>query len=414
MNVVCDLHVHSKYSRATSRDMDLESLSLWAKRKGIHVVGTGDFTHPVWMRELRAKLQPAEPGLYRYNDARFLLTAEVSNVYAQDGRLRKVHNILLSPSFQVCERIAAVLGRFGNLMADGRPTLTMSCAKLVEYVMEISEDCLVIPAHAWTPWFSVLGSQSGFDDLQSCFGDQVGHIRAIETGLSSDPPMNWRCSFLDGVTLVSFSDAHSPSKLGREATVLDCELSYGALVEAIRRGRVAYTIEFFPQEGKYHYDGHRTCGVRWPPRTTRQHGGRCPKCGRAVTVGVLHRVENLADREEGWRPPGRPPYRNLIPLEEILAEAFGQGTGTARVREEYLKILDRFGNELAVLVDVPVEELARATHPKVVEGIRRMREGSVHIEPGFDGEFGRIRLFEEVLDEPPALSPAQAAQMTLF
>ncbi len=413
MKVVCDLHLHSKYSRATSRDMDVENLSLWAKRKGIHVVGTGDFTHPVWLRELRAKLEPAEPGLYRHGDARFLLTAEVSNVYAQDGRLRKVHSILLSPSFEVCERIAAVLGRFGNLMADGRPTLTISCAKLVEYVMEISPDCLVIPAHAWTPWFSVFGSQSGFEDLQSCFGDQTVHVRAIETGLSSDPPMNWRCSFLDGVTLVSFSDAHSPSKLGREATVLDCDLSYRSIVDALRTGRVAYTIEFFPQEGKYHYDGHRACGVRWPPRTTREHGGRCPRCGRAVTVGVLHRVESLADREEGVRPEGRPPYRNLIPLEEILAEAFGQGVGTARVREEYLKLVGRLGSELAVLQDVPLEELERVTQPKVVEGIRRMRQGRVYIEPGYDGEFGRIHLFEEGPAQPVAVAE-EAAQMSLF
>jgi len=413
MRLVCDLHLHSKYSRATSKDMDVDNLSLWAQRKGISVVGTGDFTHPLWLRELKAKLQPAEPGLFRYGQARFLLTAEVSNVYAQDGKLRKIHSILLSPSFEVCERIQAVLGRFGNLLADGRPTLTISCAKLVEYVMEISPDCMVIPAHAWTPWFSVFGSQSGFDDLESCFGDQLPHVRAVETGLSSDPPMNWRCSFLDPVTLVSFSDAHSPSKLGREATVLDCELSYPAVVEALRAGRVAYTIEFFPQEGKYHYDGHRACGVRWPPRTTREHGGRCPRCGRPVTVGVLHRVESLADREEGAPPPGRPGYRSLIPLGEVLAEALGQGLGTARVRDEYLKLVGRFGDELRVLEQVPLEELERATHPKVVEGIRRMREGRVYIEPGYDGEFGRVHLFEDTPAQALALS-AEPAQMSLF
>ncbi len=413
MRVVCDLHLHSKYSRATSKDMDVDNLSLWAQRKGISVVGTGDFTHPLWLRELKAKLQPAEPGLFRYGQARFLLTAEVSNVYAQDGKLRKVHSILLSPSFEVCERIQAVLGRFGNLLADGRPTLTISCAKLVEYVMEISPDCMVIPAHAWTPWFSVFGSQSGFDDLESCFGDQLPHVRAVETGLSSDPPMNWRCSFLDRVTLVSFSDAHSPSKLGREATVLDCELSYPAVVEALRAGRVAYTIEFFPQEGKYHYDGHRACGVRWPPRITREHGGRCPRCGRPVTVGVLHRVESLADRGEGAPPPGRPGYRSLIPLEEVLAEALGQGLGTARVRDEYLKLVGRFGDELRILEQVPLDELERATHPRVAEGIRRMREGRVYIEPGYDGEFGRVHLFEDAPAEAPALS-AEPAQMRLF
>jgi uncharacterized protein (TIGR00375 family) len=414
MTVLCDLHLHSKYSRATSRDMDVENLSLWARRKGIQVVGTGDFTHPLWFRELRSKLRPVEDGLYEYGGTRFLLTVEVSSVYPQDGKLRKVHTILLSPSFEVCDRINAVLGRFGNLGTDGRPTLTLSCAKLVEYVMEISPRCLVIPAHAWTPWFSVFGSQSGFDSLEECFQDQVRHVRAIETGLSSDPPMNWRISRLDGITLVSFSDAHSPAKLGREATALEADLSYDGIVEAIRTGRVAYTIEFFPEEGKYHYDGHRACGIRLHPRETRAREGRCPKCGRPVTVGVLHRVESLADRPEGAAPPGRPPYRNLIPLEEILAEALGQGVGTVRVREEYLKLVERFGGEFAVLMDVPLEELRRVTHPRVVEGIRRMRTGQVHIEPGYDGEFGRIHLFSEAQNPSGPPGSEEPAQMSLF
>ncbi len=412
MAFLCDLHLHSKYSRATSRDMDVENLSLWARRKGIQVVGTGDFTHPVWLRELRRKLQPAEDGLYEYQGTRFVLTAEVSSVYPQDGKLRKVHLILLSPSFEVCDQINAVLGRFGNLLTDGRPTLTLSCANLVAYVTEISPRCLVIPAHAWTPWFSVFGSQSGFDSLEECFQDQTPQVRAIETGLSSDPPMNWRISRLDGITLVSFSDAHSPNKLGREATALEAELSYDGIVEAIRTGRVAYTIEFFPEEGKYHYDGHRACSVRLHPAETRRIGGRCPKCGRPVTVGVLHRVESLADRPEGTVPPRRPPYRNLIPLEEILAEALGQGVGTVRVREEYLKLVEHFGSEFTVLTDAPLEELRRVTQPRVVEGIRRMRAGQVYIEPGYDGEFGRIHLFAE--DEAQAHEPSSSAQLTLF
>ncbi|MCS7173444.1 MAG: endonuclease Q family protein [Armatimonadetes bacterium] len=414
MAILCDLHLHSKYSRATSRDMDVENLSLWARRKGIQVVGTGDFTHPLWLRELRSKLRPAEDGLYEYQGARFVLTVEVSSVYPQDGRLRKVHTLLLSPSFEVCDRINAVLGRFGNLGADGRPTLTLSCAKLVEYVMEISPRCLVIPAHAWTPWFSVFGSQSGFDSLEECFQDQLRHVRAIETGLSSDPPMNWRISWLDGITLVSFSDAHSPTKLGREATALEAELSYDGIVQAIRTGRVAYTVEFFPEEGKYHYDGHRACGVRLHPRETRALGGRCPKCGRPVTVGVLHRVESLADRPETAAPSGRPPYRNLIPLEEILAEALGQGAGTVRVREEYRKLVEHFGGEFAVLTDVPFEELRRVTQPRVVEGIRRMRAGQVYIEPGYDGEFGRIHLFAEEEEASKGWERGQPAQMSLF
>jgi len=414
MEILCDLHLHSKYSRATSKDMDVETLSLWARRKGIQVLGTGDFTHPMWLRELRSRLRPAEEGLFEYNGTRFVLTVEVSNVYPQDGKLRKVHTILLAPSFEVCERINAVLGRFGNLLVDGRPTLTISCARLVEYVMEISPRCLVIPAHAWTPWFSVFGSQSGFDSLEECFQDQVRHVRAIETGLSSDPAMNWRLSKLDGIALVSFSDAHSPTKLGREATALHAELSYDGIVGAIREGRIAYTIEFFPEEGKYHYDGHRTCRVRLHPRETKAQGGRCPQCGRPVTIGVLHRVESLADRPEGAVPPARAPYRNLIPLDEIIAEALGQGVGTVRVREEYLKLVERFGSEFTVLMDVPLEDLGRAAHPRVVEGIRRMREGRVRIEPGYDGEFGRIHLFFEEDARPAPEEAPKPAQMTLF
>jgi uncharacterized protein (TIGR00375 family) len=377
-------------------------------------LGTGDFTHPVWLRELRAKLEPAEPGLLRYGQTRFVLTVEVSNVYAQGGRLRKVHSVICSPSFEVCERINAVLGRFGNLMADGRPTFTISCQRLVEYVMEISTGCLVIPAHAWTPWFSAFGSRSGFDSLAECFGDQVHHIRGLETGLSSDPPMNWRLSRLDGIALVSFSDAHSPAKLGREATVLECEMSYEGIVGAIRAGAIAYTIEFFPEEGKYHYDGHRQCGIRWKPQTTIARRGRCTNCGRPVTVGVLHRVETLADRDEGYKAPGRPPYRHLISLEEVISESLGQGVATLRVRDEYLRLVQRFGGEFSVLMDTPLEELERAAQPRVAEGIRRMRDGRVHIEPGYDGEFGRIHLFE---DRPPRVRETegpQTAQISLF
>jgi uncharacterized protein (TIGR00375 family) len=391
-------------------------MARWAKIKGLTLLGTGDFTHPVWLRELRAKLTPTDRGLFTYDGAHFMLTVEVSNIYTAGGRLRKIHNIIFAPSFDVVDRINAVLGRFGNLMADGRPTLTLPTDRMVEYLMEISPDCMLVPAHAWTPWFSLYGSMSGFDSMVECFGDQVRHIAAVETGLSSDPPMNWRLSELDRVVLVSNSDAHSPAKLGREANVFACELDYFEILRVLREkdtARFLYTIEFFPEEGKYHYDGHRNCHCRMTPRQTKANGGRCPVCGRPPTVGVLHRVEDLADRDEGYVPEGAIPYRNLIPLEEIIAEANGSRPGTAGVREEYFKLCRAFGGEFNVLLDAPVEEVARLSSARIAEGLRRVREGRVSIAPGYDGVFGEISIFkggEEIL-EPVTEHPAQT---TLF
>ncbi len=418
MRIIADLHLHSRYSRATSRDMDVENMARWAKIKGITVLGTGDFTHPVWLRELRAKLRPTDRGLYVHDGSSFMLTVEVSSIYQAGGRLRKIHNVIFAPSFEVVDRINAVLGRFGNLMADGRPTLTLPSDKLVEYLMEISPDCMLVPAHAWTPWFSLYGSNSGFDSIEECFGDQLKHIAAVETGLSSDPLMNWRLSELDQVMLVSNSDAHSPPKLGREANVFDCEPDYFEIMRILREkdtSRFLYTIEFFPEEGKYHYDGHRACNRRTTPKETKAAGNRCPVCGRPTTVGVLHRVERLADREEGYVPEGAVPYRNLIPLEEIIAEANGAQPGTTGVREEYFKLCKVFGGEFPVLLDVPAEELARHTTPRIAEGLRRVREGRVSIAPGYDGVFGEISIFsdgkhgEEIREAIP-----QPAQTTLF
>ncbi|MGH2452294.1 MAG: endonuclease Q family protein [bacterium] len=397
MRVIADLHLHSKYSRATSREMDVENLARWCKIKGISLVGTGDFTHPVWFRELRAKLKPNGRGLFTYDGMHFLLTVEVSNIYPQGGRLRKIHNLILAPSFEVVERINAVLGRFGNLMADGRPTLSLPSDKLVEYIVELSPDCLVIPAHAWTPWFSLYGSNSGFDALEDCFRDQTRHITAVETGLSSDPPMNWRLSELDQVMLMSNSDAHSPAKLGREANVFEMDSDYAELVRILRErdtSRFLYTLEFFPEEGKYHFDGHRNCNRRLSPKETKAYGGICPVCRRPLTVGVMHRVEALADREEGYVPEGAVPYRNLIPLEEIIAEAKGAGVGTGGVREEYFRLCKEFGGEFNVLLDTPLNDLAGTASPRVVEGLRRAREGQVVIKPGYDGVFGEIHIFE--------------------
>ncbi len=421
MRIIADLHLHSKYSRATSREMDVENMARWCKIKGITLLGTGDFTHPVWFRELKAKLKPTDRGLYTYGGAHFMLTVEVSNIYPQGGRLRKIHNVIFAPSLEVAERINAVLGRFGSLMADGRPTLTLPSDKLVEYVMEVSPQCMVVPAHAWTPWFSLYGSNSGFDSLAECFGAQVRHIAAVETGLSSDPAMNWRLSELDRVMLVSNSDAHSPAKLGREANVFDAELDYAELIRTLREKdttKFLYTVEFFPEEGKYHFDGHRSCSVRMAPKEAKARGNRCPVCQRPVTVGVLHRVEDLADREEGYIPSGATPYRNLIPLEEIIAEAMGAQVGTGGVREEYFKLCTRFGGEFVVLLDAPLEDVARSTLPKIAEGLQRVRDGRIEIRPGYDGTYGEIRIFGVGLPEAPATQEEKKeeapAQTSLF
>ena len=422
MRVIADVHLHSKYSRATSREMDVENMARWCKIKGITVVGTGDFTHPIWLRELKARLKPTDRGLYTFGGVHFMLTVEVSNIYPQGGRLRKIHNVIFAPSFEVVDKINAVLGRFGNLMADGRPTLTLPSSKLVEYVMEVSPDCMIVPAHAWTPWFSLFGSNSGFDSLQECFGDQLRHIAAVETGLSSDPPMNWRLSQLDRVMLVSNSDAHSPAKLGREANVFEAEPDYFELMRILREkdtSKFLYTVEFFPEEGKYHYDGHRNCNTRLTPKESKALGDRCPVCKRPLTVGVMHRVEDLADREDGYVPAGAVPYRNLIPLEEIIAEAMGAQPGTGGVREEYFKLCARLGGEFAILLDLPLDELAKHAPPKIVEGVARVREGRVEIKPGYDGTYGEIHIFGEGEVPPerpgePSKRVEEPAQTTLF
>jgi uncharacterized protein (TIGR00375 family) len=414
MRLIADLHLHSRYSRATSRDMDVEHMARWAKIKGITLLGTGDFTHPVWLRELRATLTPTGRGLFTHEGSHFMLTVEVANIYSTGGRLRKIHNIICAPSFEVADKINAVLSRFGNLMADGRPTLTLPSDRMVEYLMEISPDCLVIPAHVWTPWFSLYGSMSGFESIAECFGDQLEHIAAVETGLSSDPPMNWRLSELDRVVLVSNSDAHSPAKLGREANVFACDLDYFELIRVLREkdtSKFLYTIEFFPEEGKYHYDGHRHCNRRLTPKETKTHGGRCPVCGKPPTVGVLHRVESLADRPEGFVPEGAVPYRNLIPLEEIIAEANGARPGTVGVREEYYRLCQAFGGEFNVLLDAPVDEVWKLSNARIAEGLRRVREGRVSIAPGYDGVFGQISIFKdgEEIHEPQPEMPAQTS-----
>lgn len=405
MRVIADLHLHSRFSRATSADMDLPGLARWAKLKGIALLGTGDFTHPTWFKELVGALRPAGEGLYEYEGVFFLFTAEVAAVWNSAGRLRRVHFLLLAPGAEDAARISKALGAFGNLSADGRPTLAISGEKLVEVVREASPEAMIIPAHAWTPWWSVFGSNSGFDSLEEALGRHRPEVFAIETGLSSDPPMNWRLSALDSVALVSFSDAHSPSRLGREACVFDLpELSYPALAEALRQKdpkRFLFTVEFFPEEGKYHYDGHRVCGVVFSPEETRRHGGKCPVCGKPLTVGVMHRVEELADRPPGEKPPGAIPYRSLVPLQEIIAQVLGQATETRGVLAQYLKVIQRFGSEFSVLLDVPTQEVERE-FPKLGRALEKVRRGELSIRPGYDGVYGEIKI--ELEEEPRELS----------
>ena len=414
MRFHADLHVHSKYSRATSRDLDLEYLAAWAARKGIGVVATGDFTHPAWCAELKQKLVPAEAGLYRLRGdieqaiaqalppacrtpVRFMLEVEISTIYKKADRTRKIHHLIYAPDFDTVERISARLARIGNIASDGRPILGLDSRDLLEITLESSPHAYLVPAHIWTPWFAALGSQSGFDSIVECYGDLADHIFAVETGLSSDPPMNWRVSFLDRYRLTSNSDAHSPGKLGREATTFDCELAYFAIKQALESGRgYVGTVEFFPDEGKYHLDGHRKCEVRFSPKETLAHGGRCPVCGEPLTIGVEHRVEALADRSEGEAlpPPSAGTVSNLVPLPEILSELAGSGPASQAVARGYDEAIAKLGPELSILQSVPVEDLGRAGSALLAEAIARLRGGNVIREAGYDGEYGVIRLFE--------------------
>jgi uncharacterized protein (TIGR00375 family) len=409
MRFIADLHVHSHYSRATSPDMCPEGIWKWAQLKGISVIGTGDFTHPLWIKELKVKLDPLGNGLFRLKnkywtddipeacqaEVSFILSAEVSTIYSKNGRTRKVHSIILAPDFVSAERMNLALSKIGNLKSDGRPILGLDAKKLLQITLDVSPDAMLIPAHAWTPHFSVLGAASGFDSLQECYEELTPHIYAIETGLSSDPPMNWRLSDLDEITLVSNSDAHSASKIGREANILETDVTYEAMMKAIktREGFIG-TIEFFPEQGKYHYDGHRNCSVSLTPKETILHNYLCPACGRKVTIGVMHRVEKLADRPEDFRLPGAPSFMSIIPLPDIIAEGLECGVNTKKVNALYLPMLERLGNEFKILLDAPLDDIERAGTPLIREAISRMRAGNVQIAPGYDGEFGKVTIFE--------------------
>jgi len=378
----------------------LENLDKWAKIKGIKILGTGDFTHPEWFKNLKENLMPAETGLFKLknsnSETRFILTSEISCIYTKGGKVRKIHVIIFSPSLEVVEKINTQLGWIGNLKSDGRPILGLDAKELAKIVLNISDDCLIVPAHIWTPWFSIFGSKSGFDSIERCFEDYSKYIFAGETGLSSDPSMNWRLSALDGISLISNSDAHSPQKIGREANVFDTEISYQAIAEAIKSKnpqKFLYTVEFFPEEGKYHFDGHRLCETRLSPQETKKYNGTCPVCGKPLTIGVLNRVEQLADRPEGFKPEGAVPFKSLVPLAEIIADVLGLGVGTKEGEREYQNLIEKFGSEFNVLLDVAREELERITSPEIAEGIVRVREGKVVREPGYDGVYGKIKIF---------------------
>jgi uncharacterized protein (TIGR00375 family) len=430
MRFIADLHIHSKFSRATSRDMTFDSIACWAKVKGLSLVASGDFTHPEWFFLTKEKLEPAGNGFFRLKsilppangylksiavlpgDVHFVLSTEISFIYSKKGKVRKVHLLVLAPDFETVEKLNNRLAGLGNLRSDGRPILGMDARHFVRIVADLCPRCVVIPSHIWTPWFSLFGANSGFDAIEECFEEMTPFIFALETGLSSDPPMNWRLSALDRYALVSNSDAHSPSRLGREANVFDTDFSFKGLVSAIKArdgAKFRHTIEFFPEEGKYHYDGHRKCGVVLSPKESRLHKDLCPKCGKKLTVGVMHRVEELADREEGMNPSSRVPFKHLIPLNEIIAEAIEKTAECQSVWDIYFRLIREFGDEHRVLTEVPAAELARLQLERLGQAIDRMRKGAVRIVPGHDGDYGRISLFEKELADGES-----SGQLTLF
>ncbi len=406
MSYTADLHTHSPYAHGTSRRLTFENLAKWARIKGIDLLASGDFTQPVWAAETRAKLRDTGDGLFERSGVRFILGAEVNCSAVHNGRRRRVHMLMFAPTIGAVERVTAALSSKGKLEWDGRPTIRMTPRQLLETLLGVDERCFVIPAHLWTPHFGLYGSKSGYDSLEECFEDMTDRVHAVETGLSSEPAMNWRVPSLDHVAIVSFSDAHSPEKLGRELTVVSGQPSYDGLLSALKTQAIEYTVEFFPEEGKYHNSGHRKCGVSMSPQETAARGERCPACGRKLTLGVLHRVEELARRRVETRmdadglthgPNGRPSFRMLVSLSQIIAEARGVGLGAKTVRQAYLAMTDALGSELDILTAAPIADIARAAGEKVADGVSRVRRGEVAIEPGFDGQYGSARVWPDEL-----------------
>ena len=410
MKMIADLHIHSRFSMATSKEGTPENLDFWARKKGISLIGTGDFTHPVWREELKERLVSEGNGLYRLKDAyvkeesrkfpgegtRFVVSGEISSIYKKNGKTRKVHNVILLPSLEAADAMAQRLEKIGNIHSDGRPILGLDSHDLLEMMLDVCPEGILIPAHIWTPHFSVLGAKSGFDSVEECFEELAPYIHALETGLSSDPAMNWRISKLDRYQLVSNSDAHSPSKLGREANLLDIDCSYEGLYRAIQTGEgLEGTVEFFPEEGKYHFDGHRKCGVSLSPVEVERLGGICPVCGKKLTMGVDHRVEQLADRAEGFVKKDGKKYESLVPLPEVISACMGYSTASKKVQGCFEQMIQTLGTEFDILRNVPSEDIKSCAGERIAEGIENVRTGNVKRIPGYDGEYGKIELFDE-------------------
>ena len=406
MRVISDLHIHSKYSRATSRDMEIPSISKWAKIKGINLVGTGDFTHPDWLREIKSYLKEYEDGIYEYDGVYFILSAEINLIFSFKGKSRKVHICLLAKNFEDVEKLNRVFSEYGELSIDGRPILPLNCIELTKLIKEVTPDTFIFPAHLWTPWFGIFGSVTGFDSLEEAFGNEIKYIHAIETGLSSDPPMNWLVSKLDKFSLLSNSDAHSPGHLGREGNVFQIDLNYDELIDSIikkDKNRFLFTIEFFPEEGKYHFDGHRNCGVSMSPEESIKIKNICPNCHKPMTLGVLHRVYDLKDRDK-INSDNFIPYKSVVPLMEIISQALEKNENSKVVQDEYSKIIGKFDNEFNVLIFLPTDEMKGKIDDRILKLIKNMREGKVITKPGFDGEFGKIEVvFEKEEEKPPSL-----------
>lgn len=410
MKTIADLHIHSRFSMATSKEGTPENLDFWARKKGISLIGTGDFTHPVWREELKERLVSEGNGLYRLRDeyvkeesrkfpgegTRFVVSGEISSIYKKNGKTRKVHNVILLPGLEAADAMAQRLEKIGNIHSDGRPILGLDSHDLLEMMLDVCPEGILIPAHIWTPHFSVLGAKSGFDSVEECFEELAPYIHALETGLSSDPAMNWRISKLDRYQLVSNSDAHSPSKLGREANLLDIDCSYEGLYRAIQTGEgLEGTVEFFPEEGKYHFDGHRKCGVSLSPVEAERLGGICPVCGKKLTMGVDHRVEQLADRAEGFVKKDGKKYESLVPLPEVISACMGYSTASKKVQGCFEQMIQTLGTEFDILRNVPSEDIKSCAGERIAEGIENVRTGNVKRIPGYDGEYGKIELFEE-------------------
>jgi uncharacterized protein (TIGR00375 family) len=413
MRIITDFHLHSKWSRACSKDLTIPNIAAACERKGIQFVGTSDFTHPAWRKEIGSALEPVGGHAFKLKDGnsptRFLLSTELSCIYKRDGKVRRVHHLVLLPSFEAVDRLIASLEQRGcNLKADGRPILGLDSEELLNLVLDADPKGLLIPAHAWTPWFAVFGSQSGFDSLEACFGDMTKYVPAIETGLSSDPKMNWRLKDLDNVFLVSNSDAHSLDKLGREANVFDMAApSYDELWRILvdkDKNKFLETIEFFPEEGKYHADGHRACHFYSEPKETKKLKGICPVCGKPLTIGVLHRVDDLADREEGKESPLAVPYRSIVPLTELIGSVLEVGPASKKVKKIYDSLVADGRTEFGVLLDEPASELSRLVETDMVEAILAMRKGHMDIRPGYDGEYGVVKVAQASKPKPKQAS----------